>query len=335
MATVSRLASRLVVLCIVLESSVLAEFQIVETDSHGLRITHNGHPFAEYVVDQGNKPYLWRVHGPTGKLMTRAYPMEDVEGERKDHPHHRGITFGHEGINGVDTWAEEKTFVDYLDNPNRAEWAQGRLDALGRIVHREYEELSASAAQARFVEICDYHDRNGQKILAEKRTVTFRVTTNHRWIDFDQELIASEGDLHFEDKKDSGLSIRIPTSMDVDSKLGGKIINSEGQTDKEAWSQPANWCDYHGPVDGETVGVAILNHPSSFRHPTRWHVRTYGLFTANPFASKQFDSANPDAAFVLKQGESLKLFHRFVFHSGNAETGKIAEAYDQYASEKR
>ncbi len=323
-------------LCFVLfASSAYADFKIEKTDKNGLRITHDGKPFAEYVVDQGNKPYLWRIYGPTQKLMTRAYPMEDVEGERKDHPHHRGITFGHEGINGVDTWAEEKTFENYLENPKRAEWAQGRLDALGKIVHRSYEELTANQDYCRFIELCDYVDGQGKKILEEKRTVTFRANAEQRIIDFDQELIASEGQLHFEDKKDSGLSIRIPTSMDVDSKLGGTIINSEGQTNKDAWSQPGNWCDYYGPVDGETVGVAILDHPKSFRHPTRWHVRTYGLFTANPFASKQFDSANPDVAFDLEKGDNIKLLHRFVLHKGDEKAGKIAEAYETYASESR
>ncbi|TWT61767.1 DUF6807 domain-containing protein [Rubinisphaera italica] len=325
-----------VLLCLVLfASSAYADFKIEKTDNNGLRISHDGKPFAEYVVDQGNKPYLWRVYGPTEKLMTRAYPMEDVEGERKDHPHHRGITFGHEGINGVDTWAEEKTFENYLENPKRAEWAQGRLDALGKIVHRSYEDVTANKDYCRFIEICDYVDSQGKKILEEKRTVTFRANAEQRIIDFDQELIASEGQLHFEDKKDSGLSIRIPTSMDVDSKLGGTIINSEGQTDKEAWSQPGKWCDYNGPVDGETVGVAILDHPNSFRHPTRWHVRSYGLFTANPFASKQFNSANPDVAFDLEKGENIKLLHRFVLHKGDEKAGKIAEAYEAYASEPR
>ena len=33
-----------------------------------------------------------------------------------------------------------------------------------------------------------------------------------------------------------------------------------------------------GQVEGKVRGIAILNHPESFRHPTPWHVRTYGLF---------------------------------------------------------
>ena len=93
--------------------------------------------------------------------------------------------------------------------------------------------------------------------------------------------------------------------------------------------------DYYGPVEGETQGVAMLNHPSSFRYPTGWHVRTYGLFTANPFASKQFNKDAPDAAFELKSGERLKLRHRFLFHSGEEKAGKIAEAWEAYAKEAK
>ena len=36
------------------------------------------------------------------------------------------------------------------------------------------------------------------------------------------------------------------------------------------------------------MGIAILNHPASFRYPTYWHVRDYGLFAANPFGLHDF-----------------------------------------------
>ena len=42
-------------------------------------------------------------------------------------------------------------------------------------------------------------------------------------IDFDQDLIASAGTVTLYDRKDAGLYIRVPASMAVDSKLGGKI----------------------------------------------------------------------------------------------------------------
>ena len=310
-------------------------FTITETDQ-GVVIKVDGKPFATYVLDQANKPYLYPVFGPTGKQMTRAYPMKTVEGERHDHPHHRGINFGHEGINGVDTWSERLTWEELSKRGERwVERSRERLKALGKIRHRKFSQLKATKNSAVIEQLCEYVSAAGKRVLTEKRRLSFRVLDGNRILDFDQDLIASDGDAHFEDKKDSGLSIRVPTSMDVTSEPGGTIINSAGDRDKSAWSKAGKWCDYNGPVDGEHLGVAILNHPSSFRHVTRWHVRTYGLFTANPFAGKQFDKNAPDASFTLKAGDRIKLRHRFVFHRGDEKAARIANLYEAYAKEKR
>ncbi|MEO6784562.1 MAG: hypothetical protein ABI318_00405, partial [Chthoniobacteraceae bacterium] len=41
-------------------------FTIEKTANNGLSVKFNGQPFADYVVDQANKPYLAPVFGPTG-----------------------------------------------------------------------------------------------------------------------------------------------------------------------------------------------------------------------------------------------------------------------------
>ena len=311
-----------------------AGFTVDPTPAGGLIIKHNGQIFAEYVVDQANKPYLAPVFGPTGKQMTRNYPMKKVDGEKQDHPHHRGINFGHEDVSGFDSWAEKATFEEM--NAKKPGSGDARLAKLGSTKHREYREMKGGADSAVVVDVIDWLDVSGKKLLEEERRMVFSAGEGTRIIDFDQDLIASAGDAKFEDKKDAGLSIRVPTSMSVDTQpTGGHIITSEGKTDKDAWATHAKWCDYYGPVEGETQGVAMLNHPSSFRYPTGWHVRTYGLFTANPFASKQFDKSAPDAAFELKSGERLKLRHRFVFHSGDEKQGKIEEAWQAYSKESK
>lgn len=310
------------------------KYSVKETKS-GAVITVDGQPFAEYVVDQANKPYLFPVYGPTGKQMTRAYPMKTVEGERHDHPHHRGINFGHEGIGGVDTWSEQLTWDEFAKNPKRAKLVKERTAKLGRIKHVKFTVMKVEKTGVTLVALCEYLGPNGNKVLTEERRMRFHVATGVRMIDFDQTLIASEQTVRFDDKKDAGLSIRVRTSMDVTSKMGGTIINSEGDRDKQAWSKAAKWCSYSGPVDGEQLGVAMLNHPSSFRHPTKWHVRDYGLFTANAFASKQFNKSQPDATFELKKGERIQLHHRFLFHKGDAKSADIAKAFEAYAKEKR
>ena len=161
------------------------------------------------------------------------------------------------------------------------------------------------------------------------------VTGQHgqRWIDANIVVTASEGPVKFGDTKEGCFGVRVAGSMRTELGKGGKILTSEGKTDKDAWGKAAAWVDYFGPVDGETVGVAILNHPSSFRFPTYWHVRTYGLFTANPFGVHDFKGSDEfDGSYTIQKGESLTLRHRVLFHVGDSKTGKVAEAFQQYAN---
>jgi hypothetical protein len=307
-------------------------------DAHGVRITVDGKPFASYVIDEVNKPYIWPVYGPTGKAMTRAYPMQDLPSETKaqrDHYHHRGIVFGHESIAGADTWTEMGTHAGALQDTKKAEGAQKRIDALGSIRHVKFSQVFADSEKALISELCEYLDHSGKRLFSEERRMTFRASADTRSIDIDQDLIATDGDFKVDDRKDAGLSIRVPASMAVDSKEGGTILNSEGVSDTEAWSKSAKWCDYNGPVEGEILGIAFLNHPSSYAHPTRWHVRTYGLFTANPFASRQYNKEAPDCGFTVKSGERLKLRHRLVFHKGDSVAAGVEKLFEAYAKETK
>ena len=332
----------------------------IQEDDDGLTIRYDGKLFARYVIGNVNKPYLWPIIGPTGKAMTRAYPMKLSDNESKsqrDHPHHRGLLFGHESAGlagwtypdseaawndvldknrdlvGGDTWHEQATFDEYKKMSKLALDGQRRPATLASIKHIEFEKLDGNDQRAIVVEICDHVDRDAKPFLREERTLIFRATTETRMIDFDQTFTAKYGDAVFQDRKDSGLAIRVPASMAMKSQQGGKVVNSHGRTIKEAWGKPAKWCDYHGPVDGEHLGIAFLNHPSSFRYPTRWHVREYGLFTANPFGSRSFDGKLEKSDFVLEKGAKLELKHRLIFHAGDPDKANIEQAWQAYAKE--
>jgi hypothetical protein len=83
------------------------------------------------------------------------------------------------------------------------------------------------------------------------------------------------------------------------------------------------------------VGIAILNHPDSFRFPTCWHVRSYGLFAANPFGLHEFAGGKPDrGAVTLAPGKTLVLRYRVLLHRGDEKAGKVAEAFAAYAKAK-
>jgi hypothetical protein len=300
---------------------------------HGIAVTIDGKLFADYVIGNGPKPYVWPIVGPTGKEMTRAYSMKYVEGEKTDHPHQRSFWFTHGDVNGVDFWAESRG--DGSPVPGAKE-GRPAFTGHGKIVHREYLKNEVVDGAAVISTINDWVSPTGKKILEDERTLVFRDGGEWRSIDFNIILKATDGDVRFGETKEGSFGVRVPTVMDVDHKpAGGKIVTSEGKTDKDAWGTRAPWVDYSGVVDGDHLGIAVLNHPSSFRYPTRWHVRTYGLFAANPFGATSFDPKTTDeSGATVKSGESITLRYRVIFHKGDAESADIAAAFKAYSVEK-
>jgi hypothetical protein len=295
--------------------------ELRDRDIRGVAVLVDGQLFADYHIDLGAKPILWPLIGPAGHEMTRRYPMIYTVDEKRDHPHQRSLWFTHGDVNGIDFWSE----------------VPGRH---GSIVHRQYLRTEAAGDHAVISTVNDWLGPDGTKQLEDQRTLTFRAGSDWRSIDFDIELRATAGPVVFGNTKEGTFGIRLPTTMDVDTKLGGRIVNSEGDTDKDAWGKRAAWVDYHGPVVGAdglstTLGVAVLNHPSSFRYPTHWHVRTYGLFAANPFGAGDFEpKTGADGRYELPAGESIRLRYRVLLHTGDDKTGAVAEAYAAYADEK-
>lgn len=291
-----------------------AEWKLEES-SGGLKVFHDGEFVTEYLTKSGAKPILWPIHGPGGVEMTRAYPMKTVEGEKQDHIHQRSFWFTHGNVNGVDFWSEQGDH--------------------GVIEHREFLTREASDQKAIIATRNDWLDAKGKKQLEDERRLTFRQLDGSLAIDFDVTVKATAGAATFGDTKEGAFGLRVPTFMDVNSKMGGRIVNREGLTDAAAWGKPAAWVDYHAPSGKTKVGVAILNHPTSFRYPTRWHVREYGLFAANPFGLHDFEGGPEGAgAHVIPEGETMTLRYRVIFHAGDEKEAKIAEAFERYAAEK-
>jgi len=291
-----------------------AQFDVKQTDD-GVTVTRDGKPFTCYLKESGTKPILWPILGPYGKEITRGHPMKKAgPDERADHVHHRSFWFTHGDVNGHTFWHENR-------NPPR-------------IVHREFVKV-AGGEQAVIVTRNDWISPDGKKQCEDERTLTFGIDGESTYIDFDITIKAAGAPVKFGDTKEGCFGVRVAGTMKVDAKKGGKIVNCEGQTDKAAWGKAAAWVDYHGPVDGKTVGIAILNHPSSFRFPTHWHVRTYGLFAANVFGLRHFEGKGKDGSHTLKPGEPMTFRYRVLIHKGDEKEGKVAEAFERYAKEKK
>jgi hypothetical protein len=177
---------------------------------------------------------------------------------------------------------------------------------------------------------------DGKVICTDERTLRFYtpVSDSERVMDFDITLLASNGDLTLGDTKEGTMALRLAETMRVKGKLGkGHIVNSASVRDGQTWGKRADWCDYYGPVEGKTVGIAIFDHPQNPRHPTWWHVRDYGLFAANPFGQHDFESLPNKGTgnLVVPAGQSVTFRYRFCLHAGDEQQAKVAEKYQQYA----
>ena len=241
--------------------------------------------------------------------------MQDIATEEHDHIHQRSCWMTHGKVNGFDFWSEDD------------------VKGHGTIVHQKFDQVEGGD-RATIVSRNHWLAPDGRKQCEDIRSVILRSDAGRRIIDFDIAIKASDGPVVFGDTKEGSFGVRVASSVRVDSKQGGRIVNSEGQIDGDAWGKRAAWVDYHGPVDGRKVGIAILNHPSSFRFPTYWHVRTYGLFAANPFGLHDF-TGDGDGSFSLPSGETLNLRYRLVLHTGDEKEGGVAAAYEAYAKEPR
>jgi hypothetical protein len=264
---------------------------------------------AEYRTDVGAKPFLFPLTGPTGVSYTRAYPMESMPGEDRDHPHQRSFWFTHGKVNDVDFWSE--------DNRN------------GTIKEMARKTVLSGPVLARLRTTDDWLAPDGRKVCEDQRVLTVFRTQTSRVIDFEVTLKATNGKVVFGDTKEGMFGLRVASSMDVNRKKGGRIANAEGLVDEAAWGKASAWVDYTGPIQGKTVGIAILNHPRSFRYPTTWHVRTYGLFAANPFGWHDFGMGR-SGEYTLPDGDSLWFGYRVILHAGDTASARVAEAFAQY-----
>ena len=91
---------------LVFSMSSRADVGVKKTDQT-VEVTLDGQPFATYIFNSGYKPIIWPIIGPTGKEMTRAWPMrKDDPSEKTDHVHQKSFWFDHGNVNGIDFWAE-------------------------------------------------------------------------------------------------------------------------------------------------------------------------------------------------------------------------------------
>jgi len=282
-------------------------------DADILDVVIDGEHFTSFNYSpEYKKPFLWPVLGEGEVTVTRNWPMGEVE-DTDDHVHQKSMWSAYGDVNGIDWWGE------------------GGNSGSQRVVNVTSESgKDVGWIRAETV----WQDKDGNAVLNEEREYRFlRTPANARLFDYTITVTPAAGDALFGDTKEGGmLSLRIRDI--IREKRGGTITNAEGMTtEDQCWGKPSAWCDYSGAIEVAGVrGVTIFGHPSNLRHPTRWHVRGYGLMAANCFGLSHFvgDGANGD--YTLKSGEKLTFHYGVYVHSGDAAQAGVADQYKKYVA---
>jgi hypothetical protein len=174
---------------------------------------------------------------------------------------------------------------------------------------------------------------SGRPIAEETQSYEFRGDDRTRTIDCDFVIYANDGPVVFGDTKEGTFAVRLGREL---SAPHDHMLNSHGAKGEPAiWGKQADWVAYTGTVSGKPVTVAAFDSPKSFRHPTTWHARAYGLLAANPFGLREFTKdENKDGSWTVPEGKSLTFRYRVVIYDGELSPAQLADLYSQYEKDE-
>jgi hypothetical protein len=286
------------------------------TAETALELGFDGSVFARYRVDGYPRPHLDRLFaGGVPLLRDGLTPIPD---DSADHPHHRGVWWGHRAIqhgsSTTDVWTE---FAGH-----------------GSIFAVEPVSLSKSPQLVEISHDGVWLDAADNPLLAERRRIRAYplAPDGTQQLDVAGILIAGYGPVVLADTKEAGM-VAVRVAPSIEERHGGRIQTATGAVgEAQAWGRSATWCAYAGTVMGVKVGLAVLDHPGNPRYPTCWHVRDYGLLAANPFGYGDFPGFNDtDGALALADGEEVSFQYRLLAFTGELDPELIERHQQNFA----
>lgn len=292
----------------------------------------NGRPFTVFYIagKDLNRPYLHPLRSASGKIVNRSFPAGQIPGESTDHPHHAGLFYGHGDVNGYNYWA-----IQNVPTP------AAKLDPkMGRIVLKQVLSVKNGQESGTVEVVLNWLKPDGKPLLTETRKMTFYAHPMLRIIDFDFDLAALDEKVVFRDTKEGTFAMRMATPLEEPPLKGtttgpprtGKLMNAQGaEREANVWGKRSEWVDYSGELDGERVGVVMMDHPDNPRHPTYWHSRGYGLHSINPFGVSDFlNDKTQNGSMTIEPGQHVRFRYRVVIHPGSGRE-RLAALYQDYA----
>jgi hypothetical protein len=314
---------------------------IANEQARRVDIAIDGQPFTSYIWPAIlKKPVLYPLRTAKGTIVTRGFPLEQRPGERVDHPHHAGLWFNYESVNGIDFWNNSDAI-----KPENA-------PKMGAIVHRAITSAKSGSQQGELDVESDWVTFDKKVLLKEHTHFVFRGGPGFRSVDRITTLRALDEKIDFKDEKDGLLGLRVVRALEIPSDkpevytdasghvttvvkldntgVNGTYLTSEGKKGDAAWGTRGRWCNLSGLVGDEPVTITILDHPANPGFPAYWHARGYGLFAANPLGQKIFSEGKQELNFSLAPNASVTFRYRVLISSAIATPEATEDAYKDF-----
>lgn len=315
-----------------------------EEGKQKINITIGGKPFTEFVyTDTMEKPFLYPIYAPNGQTITRGFPWKPEPHDPIDHPHHIGLWFNYENVNGLDFW--NNSFAIAPEKKKQYGW-----------IRTEKILQTTSGKEGKLVYAANWTDQQKNVLLQEKTSFVFSAPDANTSIIDRVTVLTAVQDVSFPDVKDGMLGLRVAHELELpvketkeykddkgivtkvtatkDANVTGNYITSEGKEGDAAWATRGQWCMMYGKKGGDAISIAIIDHPTNPGYPTYWHARNYGLFAANPLGQKVFSNGKQVLDYKLARGQSATFRYRIVINSGkerltNAALDKLVIAFSE------
>jgi hypothetical protein len=315
--------------------------KIVKTSKDKIDVLIGGKPFTSFLYpDTLEKPVLYPLRDVSGTVVTRSFPLAKRDGDPTDHPHHIGLWFNFENLNGLDFWNNSYA----IPAAKKSSYGWIRTD---RILETKSGATGVLAYHA------NWTNQQKEVILEETTRFEFSGNGSQRIIDRYTTLKA-DIDAVFNDAKDGMLGLRLAHELQIpetadqkftddkgnvtvvkggsDHIANGTYLTSAGKIGNDAWSTRGVWCKVYGKMGADSVSISIIDHPQNPNYPTFWHARGYGLFAANPLGEKIFTNGKSTKNLTLKKGESVTFKYRVVIENGRetlnpAQLNELAAAF--------
>jgi len=303
---------------------IVSDSKKVSTNTGGLELTRvqnrleikvRGKQVFSFVAEPGSLPsadikpvflrggYIHPVYTPKGKIVTDDYPS--------DHFHHHGIWFA---------WTKTEFEGKHPDF-----WNVG--DGTGRIDFEKVGKTLSGPVYAEFTSFQKYVALTGEApktVLNEDWDVkVYNLGSDYFVFDIvaTQEC-ASASPLIFEEYRYGGMGVRGNREWKDKSKVS--FLTSEGKTRNDGNATHARWCHIGGSVDGQLVGIAVLDHPSNFRAPEPLRIHPDDPYFN--YAPSQMGS------FRIDPGNKFVMRYRFVVSDGPPDPKLLDRLWNDYAN---